>query len=70
MHTKGPWKATGTKAEGNARLIAASPRLLEACKAFLDVWHRAGPLGSAQFEKFDHAVRLAEAAIAEAEVAP
>ena len=53
--------------EGDARLIATAPRLLEACKAFLDVWHRAGPLGSHQFEKFDHAVRLAEAAIAEAE---
>lgn len=51
----------------NLRRMAAAPDLLEACRAFLRAWQHAGPSGSHQFEKFDTAVRLAEAAIAKAE---
>ena len=47
----------------NARLIAAAPDLLAACKSFLDIWHRAGPLGSHQFEKFDGVVRRCSVAV-------
>lgn len=34
------------------------PQLHEAINAVLDCWHRAGPQGSHQFEKFDHCIRL------------
>lgn len=47
----------------NADLVAAAPDLLEACKSFLDMWHRAGPLGSHQFEKFDGVVRQCSMAV-------
>lgn len=32
---------TRAETEANARLIAASPDLLKACKEMLDMWHRA-----------------------------
>ncbi len=41
--------------------------LVAACRKFLDVWKRAGPLGSHQFEKFDVVVTMTEAALALAE---
>jgi hypothetical protein len=47
----------------DAELIAAAPDLLAACKSFLDMWHRAGPLGSHQFEKFDSVVRQCSMAV-------
>lgn len=47
----------------DAELIGASPELLAACKSFLDMWHRAGPLGSHQFEKFDSVVRQCSMAV-------
>jgi hypothetical protein len=50
----------------NSQLIAAAPELLAACEAFLDMWHRAGPQGSHQFEKFDGVVRMAKMAIEKA----
>jgi hypothetical protein len=50
----------------NARLIAAAPELLAACKSFIDMWHRAGPLGSHQFEKFDSVVKQCSMAIKKA----
>lgn len=40
-------------------LHAAAPDLLKACEAFVDAWKH-----SHQLEKTDHALRLAEAAIA------
>lgn len=43
--------------EANLRLILTAPKLLEAVVSFLDMWHRAGPQGSHQFEKFDGVVR-------------
>ena len=46
--------------------LSAFPELLAASEAFLSIWRRAGPQGSHQFEKFDHAVRLAEIAVAKA----
>jgi hypothetical protein len=54
---------TNEDAKANANLIAAAPELLAACEAFLDMWHRAGPEGSHQFEKFDGVVRMASMAI-------
>ena len=56
--------------EADWNLIQAAPDLLEACKKFLATWHRAGPLGSHQFEKFDVVVQMADAAIAKAERSP
>lgn len=41
--------------------------LLAACKKLIEIWHRAGPLGSYQMEKFDIPVRMAEMAIDKAE---
>lgn len=52
--------------QANADLIAAAPDLLEACKSFLDMWHRAGPMGSHQWEKFDGVVRQCRMAISKA----
>lgn len=52
--------------KSDAQLIAAAPELLAACEAFIDMWHRAGPLGSHQFEKFDGVVRMAKMAIGKA----
>ncbi len=44
--------------EANARLIAAAPALLEACKAFIEAYTK-----SLQMEKADVAVRMAQQAI-------
>ncbi len=41
--------------------------LVAACRKFLDVWKRAGPLGSHQFEKFDVVLTMMDAALALAE---
>jgi hypothetical protein len=49
-------------AEANARLIAAAPCLLSACKAFVEAWEK-----SLQLEKTDVALRMAKDAIAKAE---
>ena len=49
-------------AEANARLIAATPLLLEACKAFVAAYEK-----SLQLEKTDMAVRMARIAIEAAE---
>jgi hypothetical protein len=50
-----------TREDANA--ISAVPELIAAAEAFLDMWHRAGPQGSHQFEKFDGIVRQFRAAL-------
>ena len=61
----GPWiaKPPQEQQDANAILMSAAPDLLAACKSFLDMWHRAGPLGSNQFEKFDGVVRQCSIAV-------
>lgn len=52
--------------QANADLIAAAPDLLEACKSLLDIWDRAGPMGSHQWEQFEGVVRQCIAAVGKA----
>ena len=59
----GPYSARDEeRADANARLIAAAPQLLKACKAFVAAYEK-----SLQLEKTDMAVRMARIAIEAAE---
>ena len=51
--------------DANARLIEASPDLLEALKAVVSAWEVTGPIEAA--ERMDAAIHAARAAIAKAE---
>ncbi len=58
VHTR-----SGENARESERLIAAAPQLLAACEKLLDLWRRAGPLGSSQMEKIEAAVHMAQVAV-------
>ena len=58
----GEYEMSESECHANARLIAAAPQLLKACKAFVAAYEK-----SLQLEKTDMAVRMARIAIEAAE---
>jgi len=53
-----------------ARLIAAAPEMLEACKALASAWGKNYPNAEEAFKKTDRAYELAKKAIAKIEGGP